>query len=70
MILPIYTYGQPVLKKETDEIDETYEGLEQLIKDMYETLRKTEGVGLAAPQVGLPIRLVVVDLDIISDDHD
>lgn len=69
MILPIYTYGQPVLKKETDEIDEKYEGLEQLIKDMYETLRKTEGVGLAAPQVGLPIRLVVVDLDIISDDQ-
>lgn len=69
MILPIYTYGQGVLKKEAEEIDENYEGLEQLIKDMFETLRKSEGVGLAAPQVGLSIRLAVVDLDIISDDQ-
>ena len=43
--------------------------IEQLIKDMFETLRKAEGVGLAAPQVGLPIRLAVIDLDIISDDQ-
>jgi len=69
MILPIYTYGQAVLKKEAEEIDESYEGLQQLIKDMFETLRKAEGVGLAAPQVGLPIRLAVVDLDAISDDQ-
>ena len=69
MILPIYTYGQSVLKKEAEEIDENYEGREQLIKDMFETLRKSEGVGLAAPQIGLSIRLAVVDLDIISDDQ-
>ena len=69
MILPIYTYGQAVLKKETEEIDENYEGLQQLIQDMFETLRKSEGVGLAAPQVGLSIRLCVVDLDIISDEQ-
>ena len=69
MILPIYTYGQSVLKKESEDIDNSYEGLEQLIKDMFETLRKAEGVGLAAPQVGLPIRLVVVDLDAISEDQ-
>ena len=69
MILPIYTYGQSVLKKESEDIDNSYEGLEQLIKDMLETLRKAEGVGLAAPQVGLPIRLVVVDLDAISEDQ-
>lgn len=68
MILPIYTYGQSVLRNETDEIDESYENLPQLIKDMFETLRKSEGVGLAAPQVGLPIRLCVVDLDIMSDE--
>ena len=65
----MYTYGQSVLKKETEEIDSNYDGLEQLIKDMFETLRKAEGVGLAAPQVGLPIRLAVIDLDIISDDQ-
>ena len=69
MILPIYTYGQGVLKKEAEEIDSSYEGLDQLIKDMFETLRKSEGVGLAAPQVGLSIRLAVVDLDVISDDQ-
>ena len=69
MILPIYTYGQSVLKKEAEDIDSSYEGIEQLIKDMFETLRKAEGVGLAAPQVGLPIRLAVVDLDVISDDQ-
>lgn len=69
MILPIYTYGQGVLKKEAEEIDNSYEGLEQLIKDMFETLRHAEGVGLAAPQVGLPIRLAVVDLDVLSDDQ-
>ena len=68
MILPIYTYGQGVLKKEAEEIDSSYEGLDQLIKDMFETLRKSEGVGLAAPQVGLSIRLAVVDLDVMSDD--
>ena len=39
MILPIYTYGQGVLKKEAEEIDNTYEGLPQLIQDMFETLK-------------------------------
>lgn len=68
MILPIYIHGMSVLRKQTDEIEKDYEGLEQLVKDMYETLRKSEGVGLAAPQVGLPIRMAVVDLDVMSDD--
>lgn len=68
MILPIYTYGQAVLRKETEEIDRNYENLPRLIEDMFETLRKSEGVGLAAPQVGLSIRLMVVDLDIMSDE--
>lgn len=69
MILPIYTYGQSVLKKEAQEIESDYEGLGQLIQDMFETLKKTEGVGLAAPQVGLSIRLAVVDLDVMSDEQ-
>lgn len=69
MILPIYIYGLSVLSKPTAEIEKDYEGLDQLIKDMYETLRKSEGVGLAAPQVGLPIRLAVVDLDVLSDEQ-
>ena len=57
MILPIYTFGQPVLRQEAEEIDKDYPELEQLIKNMYETLERSEGIGLAAPQVGLPIRL-------------
>ena len=69
MILPIYTYGHTVLRKETDEVEEGYEGLQQLVDDMFETLRKTEGVGLAAPQIGLPIRFMVVDLDIMADEQ-
>lgn len=68
MILPIYTYGQPVLRKVAEDITPDYPGLEQLIKDMYETLERSEGIGLAAPQVGLPIRLVVINLDLLSDD--
>ena len=68
MILPIYTFGQPVLRQEAEETDKDYPELEQLIKNMYETLERSEGIGLAAPQVGLPIRLVVINLDVISDD--
>lgn len=68
MILPIYTYGQPVLKQEAEEIDQNYPNLKQLIQDMYETLERSEGIGLAAPQVGLPIRLAIINLDVISED--
>ena len=68
MILPIYTFGQPVLRQEAEEIDKDYPELEQLIRNMYETLERSEGIGLAAPQIGLPIRLVVINLDVISDD--
>ena len=69
MIMPIYTFGQPVLRKVAEDIDKDYPNLEQLIKDMYDTLDKSEGIGLAAPQVGLDIRLVVINLDLISEDY-
>lgn len=68
MILPIYTYGQPVLRKVAADISEDYEGLQELIQDMFETLADSEGVGLAAPQIGRDIRIVVIDLDILSDE--
>ncbi|MCS6927913.1 MAG: peptide deformylase [Saprospiraceae bacterium] len=61
MILPIYAYGQPVLKKVAAPIGPDYSGLEELIANMWETMYHAEGVGLAAPQVGLSIRLFVVD---------
>jgi peptide deformylase len=61
MILPIYAYGQPVLKKVGVDITPDYDGLEQLIADMWETMENANGVGLAAPQIGRSIRLFVVD---------
>lgn len=68
MILPIYTYGQPVLRKVAEPIDKDYPELDELIKNMYETMTHAEGVGLAAPQVGLPIRLLVIDLAPFKED--
>lgn len=61
MLLPIHGYGLPVLKKMCTEIDKDYPGLEKLIADMWETMYHAEGVGLAAPQIGKPIRLFFVD---------
>lgn len=68
MILPIYVYGQPVLRKEAEDINPDYPNLKELIENMFETMDNAEGVGLAAPQVGLPIRVVVVNLDVLSED--
>jgi len=61
MILPIYAYGQPVLKKEGEEIDSNYPDLDKLITNMFETMYHANGVGLAAQQIGLNIKLFVVD---------
>lgn len=69
MILPIYIYGQPVLRKVTDDIGPDYPELDLLIANMWETLAQSEGIGLAAPQIGLPIRLSVIDLRPLSDDY-
>lgn len=68
MILPIYTYGQPVLRKVARDIDKDYPDLQALIANMWETLADSEGIGLAAPQVGLDIRLVLIDLDVLKED--
>ena len=68
MILPIYIYGQPVLRKVAQDITPDYPELQQFISDMWETLASSEGIGLAAPQVGRAVRVVVIDLDLLSDD--
>ena len=68
MILPIYTYGQPALRKVAEDIAPDYPDLKELIANMFETMDNAEGVGLAAPQIGLPIRVVVINLDVLSDD--
>ncbi len=61
MILPIIAYGHPVLKKVCSEIESDYVELPKLIADMWETMYNAKGIGLAAPQIGLPIRLFLVD---------
>ena len=69
MVYPIYIYGHPVLRKVAEDIDEDYEGLDRLIEDMFETMRHSDGIGLAAPQIGKSVRLFIVDGSPISDDE-
>ncbi|MDX2360216.1 MAG: peptide deformylase [Crocinitomicaceae bacterium] len=70
MILPIIAYGDPVLKKEGEEIDKDYPELEGLIANMYETMYAASGIGLAAPQIGKSIRLFIVDGSPFADDDE
>jgi len=70
MILPIVAYGDAVLKKEAKEIDKDYPKVQGLIENMYETMYGAYGVGLAAPQIGLAIRLFVIDASPFADDED
>ncbi|EJX04366.1 peptide deformylase [gut metagenome] len=61
-------YGQPVLRQVAEDITPDYPNLKELITNMFETMDRADGCGLAAPQIGLPIRLVVINLDVMSDD--
>ncbi|WP_298236771.1 peptide deformylase [uncultured Algibacter sp.] len=70
MILPIVAYGDPVLKKKAQDISEEYTNLDVLLANMYETMYNAYGVGLAAPQVGLPIRLFLVDTTPFAEDEE
>ncbi len=70
MILPIVAYGDPVLKKEAVEIEKGHEGLQELIDNMFETMYEASGVGLAAPQIGLSIRMFIVDGSPFAEDDD
>ena len=68
MVLPVYLYGTPVLRQEAEDIDKNYPDLQKLIKDMFETMYHTEGIGLAAPQIGKSIALIVIDASVLGDD--
>nr|WP_294938542.1 peptide deformylase [uncultured Flavobacterium sp.] len=70
MILPIIGYGDPVLRKMGEEISKDYPNLKEVIANMYDTMYNAFGVGLAAPQVGLAIRLFIVDTEPFSDSDD
>ena len=69
MILPIVAYGDPVLKKKATEVTKSYPKLNALIVNMYETMYAANGVGLAAPQIGLSIRLFIIDASPFAEDE-
>lgn len=70
MILPIVGYGDPVLRKMCEEIPQDYPNLKETVANMYDTMYNAYGVGLAAPQVGLPIRLFIVDTKPFAEDDE
>lgn len=67
MNLPVYLYGHPVLREIAEDVTPDYPELKKLIDDMFETMYTSEGVGLAAPQIGKSIRLVVIDADPVAE---
>lgn len=69
-ILPIVTYNDPILRKKCEPVEENSDQLQQLIDDMFETMYNSDGVGLAAPQVGKLIRLFVMDADHMGEEDD
>lgn len=68
MILPIIAYGHPVLKRKAEVINKDYPKLNELIENMFETMYNASGVGIAAPQIGLSIRLFIVDTNPFAED--
>ena len=67
MTLPIYLYGHPVLRKKSFDVDPEFPDLKKLVADMFETMYNSEGVGLAAPQIGKSIRLIVIDGNVLAE---
>ncbi|MEG3660013.1 peptide deformylase [Arenibacter palladensis] len=70
MILPIVAYGDPVLRKVAEDIDKDFPKFEELVANMWDTMYNANGVGLAAPQIGLAIRLFLVDTTPFADDEE
>lgn len=69
MTYPIYVYGSPVLRQVAKDIDNSYPYLDKFIADMFDTMYSSDGLGLAAPQVGKSIRLIVIDGEPLAKDH-
>ena len=68
MIVSVYLYGQAILRKVAEDVTPDYPGLQKLIANMFETMYSADGVGLAAPQIGLPVRVFVMDLSALAKD--
>jgi peptide deformylase len=69
MTYPIVIYGHQVLRKISEDVDKDYPGLQQLVEDLFETMYKSEGMGLAAPQIGKSLRIFVIDGTPIAEDE-
>ncbi|MFT6814658.1 MAG: peptide deformylase [Sphingobacteriales bacterium] len=70
MILPIFAYGNPVLKRKADDIPKDHKGIHDLIKNMFNTMDNAKGVGLAGPQVGQSLRIFVVDTTVFDEEEE
>ncbi len=70
MIYPIVLYGNPILRKRAEEIEKGSIDLKTLVEDMFETMHEAQGIGLAAPQIGMGIRMFVVDGSLVDDDSE
>ena len=70
MILPILAYGDPILRKMGKEITKEFPKLDLLLENMFETMYSAKGIGLAAPQIGIPIRLFIIDATPFEDDEE
>jgi peptide deformylase len=70
MVLPVYVNGMSVLRKVAPDVPEDYEGLDQFIENLFETMHASDGVGLAAPQVGKSLRIFVIDTSPMSDNEE
>lgn len=68
MVLPVYLYGHPVIRKVSEPITKDYPELAKLIQDMKDTMYASDGIGIAAPQVGKNIKLIYIDVDVLKDD--
>jgi len=69
MTYPIYVYGHPVLRKIAKDIEKDHPDLDTLIADMFETMYSSDGLGLAAPQIGKSLRIFVIDGEPLGEDH-
>lgn len=70
MVLPVVAYGDPILRKVSHDIDQEYKNLNELIENMFDTMYDSNGVGIAAPQIGKDIRLFIVDCSPFAEDED
>ncbi|MFO7924766.1 MAG: peptide deformylase [Bacteroidales bacterium] len=68
MILPVFLYGSPVLRKISAEVPDNYPELDMFIESLFETMYQSDGIGLAAPQVGQSLRIFVIDASSLEED--